>query len=299
LPEVKVIGEEAHLAPSRNIVAPGRSIEATPRSSEASPRNTEIPEKHTVYRLSDQPAQNAEPRSKDRADPIRRGSGESIAAADEIEARDRVVAAAKAQGAGGDLDSATQPALSAPSLQVLDGLLGTSEPKGELANRPPSGAAEPDQKATLTPFVKVIKLQLAPESLGLVNVVVARGETSLRIRLEAETGDTRSALLADRDSISRRLEAGGLRVDELVVMRLADSGNTAPQDMRSATASGWANGSHAGHRSDQGEPRQNGREWRGEPPRDAKPDEVRLAQTDAPPRDGSERFLGRRALRSV
>lgn len=271
-PQAKVLSEEVNFAPARSLNSGQHVDEAAPSTG---------------------------PHPKDRVDSLRRDPGESIPNSDELGAREAAVTAATDGAAPTDSDSAMRPTLSAPSVQVLDGLLGKGEQTGELVLRLASSAAQLDEKAPFTPFVRTIKLQLAPESLGLVNVVLARGEASLRIRLEAETGETRGALLADRDKISRQLEASGLRVDELVVMRLGDTGNTSLSDLRSSTASGWANESNAGHRSDQGQPRQSGRGWAEDRTSGAKPDEPNLGQTDAQPRSNSDRFLGRRTLRSV
>lgn len=272
-PMAKVLAQETHMSPAKSFGANQRLDELA---------NTELPT-------------GMEPV----AAPSRSGPGEKDPGRDMAGKREPPVAATTGRDLTTEPDATAKPAMSAPAVQVIDALLGASEPAGEARSHPVSSTAQLDAKPLPAPLVRTLKLQLTPESLGVVNVVVARGESSLRIRLEAETVETRGALLADRDSIGRQLEASGLRVDELVVMRPTDSGSMAAPDLRSATASGWASESYSGQRSEHGQSRHSGRSFAQESPGDRTPEEPSTAQVEVPSSSVGDRFLGRRMLRSV
>jgi len=188
------------------------------------------------------------------------------------------------------------PIVSAPAMQVLERLIADAEPASAQAATP-AQTTPIDDKTHQSSVVRTIRLQLAPESLGLVNVVVTRGDTSLRIRLEAEIGETQGILSEDKDAIGRQLEARGLRVDEVVVIRMndADTSSTSPARSSIATQEGESN---MGSRSQDGQSRQSSRH--------AEPDqggssrsEAENAEIDRQRITENERFLGRRTIRSV
>ena len=277
-PVAKVIGEEVHFAPVRASGTRG-DLERTAGGSEAS---TDDRQDHA------------------RRDRSERGAGiDTMAAAPAAGGVDRKPEIATKSDVSVEADTAARASPSTATIQVLDGLFKKGDWVGETAARPTSGASQTDDKPVFSPFVRSLKIQLAPQSLGIVNVVVVRGEDSLRIRLESDVSETRHALIADRDSIGRQLEASGLRVDEVVVMRSSDTSNGAMSDSRSATASGWADGSYSGQRSEHGQPRQS--------PRHVADDAADQAEADAnsensnrlQERAGGDRFLGRRMLRSI
>lgn len=206
---------------------------------------------------------------------------------------------AMSQGAPADSELDARSGLSAPAAQILDGLLGKGDWTGERNVPSAPVASQIEEKAPQNAFARTIKIQLAPESLGLVNVVVTRGEASLRIRLEADVGETRSVLHADRDAITRQLEARGLQIDELVVLRLSDAGTATSSDSRSATASSWASESHMDHRSQDGQPRQPAKDWPADERGNSQPEEAKQIGAQVQSSREGERFLGRRMLRSI
>jgi chemotaxis protein MotD len=69
------------------------------------------------------------------------------------------------------------------------------------------------------PVVRVLKLQLAPESVGVVDVMIARSDDRLRMRLEVENSATAASLNAERTSLIEQMAAAGLTVSELTIDR--------------------------------------------------------------------------------
>lgn len=201
--------------------------------------------------------------------------------------------------------SRADPALGPVGMQVLDAMLESSLPAAETNSGLRDTPASLPEGMMPGQLLRVIKIQLSPGSLGLVNVVLARNEASLRIRLEAELAETAGSLELDRTALVERMATSGYNLNELVIGRLVppDSGTTASgQD---ASAQGTSRhmmfaGSDPMHRGARhpGE-NQDGSRMGGPDVRVAPAPPVVTPADERTSVSAGERFLGLRALRSV
>jgi hypothetical protein len=193
------------------------------------------------------------------------------------------------------------PAPGPIAIQVLDAILderGAKSPSSD--SRPPqfTGRPEPNVPAA---FLRTIRIELTPASLGPVEVVLKGGEASLRVRFEAEQAETVTALELDRAAIEQALTASGYALEEIVVARSAvpeAASLPANQATGSPSAANHASTTTAGSMQSGPDHRQGGRAH--EPCTDQPAARVMheaAAITGPAPR--GERFLGRRALRSI
>jgi hypothetical protein len=198
----------------------------------------------------------------------------------------------------------TDTAVGPAGVQILDAIFEGRLPTGERRAGAIDHSAPRPEEQMPGRLLRVIRLQLSPSSLGLVNVVLATNEASLRIRLEVEHAEMAGGLERDRAQLVERLTAAGYHVDDLVVGRMAtlETGPAASgQDTVAQGASrhsmfGGSDQMHRGARPWEGGQAGFGKEGSGVGPSAALSAPVVAAGR---PSSIGRWFLGRLALRSV
>ncbi|MGE0629611.1 MAG: flagellar hook-length control protein FliK [Hyphomicrobiaceae bacterium] len=156
-------------------------------------------------------------------------------------------------------------------------------------------------------FLKVIKLQLSPASLGLVHVELAASDSSLRVRLEADLAQTAGSLEKDRGELMSRLTASGYNLDELVISRTSPADGTAARpvpghDPSASNGASRADGWNGSEQMSRGE-RQPGGGHAGARSREEEGGNVapqpQLDQPDRGSRTVGDLFLRRRSVGTV
>ena len=153
---------------------------------------------------------------------------------EQMESRNRVPRSGLSIGSSSDTPFVSDAAAAAtPPLgaQLLDGIMRAFEvpPKTPPAtvSQPAAPLAGPQSP------VRTLELQLSPESLGLVTVVVSVRDDTISIRLAADRDATIALVEQERDHLSSRLAAAGYVVEDLAVTRLDKGAGV-------ASASGFA-----------------------------------------------------------
>lgn len=152
--------------------------------------------------------------------------------------------------------------------------------------------------------LRILKLQLAPESLGVVHVVLAKSDAALSVHLEVEATETAELLEADRDQLAGRVSASGYEVTELVIKGAIGASDASPPPAREGTEPtpsrhGEPDGASVAAR-DRREAERRKAQARMVAPSEATEGVTHAARGEAPSAShSSDRFLGARILRSI
>lgn len=145
------------------------------------------------------------------------GGPNSALAAEKSATLDQIHAVADADSRVGPELMVNEVAVGSVASQILDAIRSAVVQNRSAVSDPP-GVSTSSQRPD--GMIRFLRLQLAPQSLGLVNVVVLGSGTSLRIRLEVENGEAARALDADRTSLESRLTELGTVIEDISVTRL-------------------------------------------------------------------------------
>ena len=107
-----------------------------------------------------------------------------------------------------------------PAMQVLSKILDADDGNGASSANPTSPVAWHSSERPFGSLLRVIRLELAPASLGVVHITLKGANAGLSVSIEAERSQTAASLGADRAALSSRLHEAGYSIDDLVVTTL-------------------------------------------------------------------------------
>ncbi len=153
------------------------------------------------------------------------------------------------------------------------------------------------------PSLRILKLQLAPASLGLVNVVLTNRNDELSIRLEAELTGVAEKLEDERVGLSDRITASGYELVDLVITSTAIREPSSPSGQDEANSPQLRNAETGGASTTPHDQRDDQRSQSEARPPSATPHARETKPTidvqSSVPAHRADRFLGARMLRSV
>jgi hypothetical protein len=107
-----------------------------------------------------------------------------------------------------------------PAMQVLNKILDAGSENSAPPGAPTSSTAWHQSERPFGSLLRVIRLEMAPASLGVVHITLKGADAGLSISIEAERSQTAISLGADRAVLSSRLHEAGYSIDDLVVTTL-------------------------------------------------------------------------------
>lgn len=129
---------------------------------------------------------------------------------------------------------------SAPAVQVLGKILEACHDVTSFAASPASAPTLPSTDRPFGPMIRLIRLELSPASLGVVQITLKGANATLSLSIEAEQSQTAMSLSEDRAVLSSRLKDAGYTLSDLVVSVLDRPLDAAPSlrsDQPSASSS--------------------------------------------------------------
>ena len=158
----------------------------------------------------------------------RKGTGDRDRREQPIAAMRALDGAAPSMAAG---ETAKEANFASVGQQIAHGvqraLASPSEPAASPRSVP---QVDPAAQQVFAGPVRTIKLQLNPQSLGAVTIILTHRDAELSIKLEAELAETVGKVEQDRTALTAKLAGAGYAVGELTISRMATTAGGAGAD---------------------------------------------------------------------
>ena len=157
---------------------------------------------------------------------------QSGAAARPFARADRLAGSHPAVSAMAERPASTPAApLDLAATQVLTAIIDHCRSSDQSAPDALASSSTPFESVNAAQPLRLIKLQLSPASLGMVDIQVTLKQDALGVHLDAESASTTVSLEQDRTELIRHLEASGyLSIDVHITQATPQAGNGASRD---------------------------------------------------------------------